>query len=240
MVLSRYVGATVKRKEDPRLITGASAYVDDMKLQGLLHVAFVRSSYPAAAINGIDKSAAEAMPGVVAVVTGDELAGWVKAMTGGGSEGGSEGASGEQADEDLTDDDTIVTPTFWAMARDQVRWVGQAVVAVVAQSRYQAEDAVNAVEIDYDPLPSVGNPEAAMEDGAPQVYPKLKHNIGARWDRDAGGDINEAFAQAAVIGKARIRSQRLSAVRVMDELPRSAIGKILKRELQDRLALETA
>ena len=213
MVLSRYVGATVKRKEDPRLITGSSSYVDDLKLQGLLHVAFVRSSYPAARIRGIDVTAALAMPGVVAVVTGDELAEYVGPMTGGGSEGGSEGgASGEQADQDLEDDDNIATPTFWAMARSEVRWVGQAVAAVVAQSRYQAEDARDAVEVDYESMPNVTNPEAAMAEGAPLVYQSVKRNIGARWNRDAGGDITEAFRNARHVGKARIRSQRLSAV----------------------------
>lgn len=213
MVLSRYVGATVRRKEDPRLITGSSTYVDDVKLPGLLHVAFVRSTYPAARIRGIDASAALEMPGVVAVFTGNDLAEFVKPMKGGGSEGGGSegGASGEQANEDLEDSDTIDTPTFWAMARDRTRWIGEAVAAVVATSRYQAEDARDAVEVDYEELPSVVNPEAAMEPGAPLVYDEVRRNIGARWDADHG-DIEAAFRDAPVVAKARIRSQRLSAV----------------------------
>ena len=79
MVLSRYVGAVVKRKEDPRLITGSSTYVDDIKIPGTLHVAFVRSQYPHAKINGIDSSEALAMPGVKAVITAEDLK---KVMTG--------------------------------------------------------------------------------------------------------------------------------------------------------------
>ncbi|MDQ3413266.1 MAG: xanthine dehydrogenase family protein molybdopterin-binding subunit [Chloroflexota bacterium] len=208
MVLSRYVGAEVRRKEDPRLISGASMYVDDVRLPGSLHVAFVRSSYPHAKLRGIDSSAALAMPGVVAIVTGDELAEYTGPLEGGGSEGG---GSGEQADQDLEDDDNINTPTFWAMARDEVRWIGHAIAAVIATSRYQAEDARDAVEVDYESLPSVANPEAAMEAGAPLVYASVKRNIGARWDRDHA-DIEAAFRDAPVTAKARIRSQRLSAV----------------------------
>ena len=208
MVLSRYVGATVRRKEDPRLISGSSTYVDDVRLPGLLHVAFVRSSYPSARIRNIDVTEALAMPGVVAIMTGNELAEFVGPLKGGGSEGG---ASGEQADEDLEDSDDIPTPTFWAMARDEVRWIGQAVAAVVAASRYQAEDARDAVDVDYEPLPSVGTPAAAMEPDAPLVYESVKGNIGARWNRDHG-DIEAAFRDAPVTAKARIRSQRLSAV----------------------------
>ncbi len=210
MVLSRYVGAEVRRKEDPRLITGSSLYVDDLRLPGMLHLALVRSPEPHATITGIDKSAALALPGVVAVVTGDELAEFCGPLEGGSSEGG---GSGEQADPDREDDDEIDTPVTWAIARDRVRFVGEAVAAVVAESRYQAEDAAEAVQVDYQPLPGVTNPERAMEDGAPQLYDfgNIRNNVGARWHR-VHGDVDAAFRDAPVVVTQRIRSQRLCGV----------------------------
>jgi carbon-monoxide dehydrogenase large subunit len=211
MVLSRYVGAEVRRKEDPRLITGSSMYVDDLRLPGMVYVQMVRSPYPHANIRAIDTTAAAAMPGVIMVMTGDELAAFCGPMAAGAGEGG--GESGEQADYDyegLAQSD-IASPATWPLARDKVRFVGEAVVAVVADSRYQAEDATEAVEIDYDVLPNITNPEAAMKPGAPQIHPDNPLNIGGRWDR-VHGDVDAAFANAPVVAKARIRSQRLSGV----------------------------
>jgi carbon-monoxide dehydrogenase large subunit len=207
MVLSRYVGAEVRRKEDPRLITGSSMYVDDLRLPGMLHVALVRSPYPHATITGIDASAALAMPGVVAVITGDQLAEFCGPLAGGSGEGG----SGEQGDEDEGADDEIPTPQTWPIARDRVRFVGEAVAAVVAASRYQAADAVDAVQVDYQELPSVADPERARQPGAPSLYDEIPDNIGARWDR-VHGDVDAAFRDAPVVVKQRIRSQRLCGV----------------------------
>src|SRR5215211_987570 len=204
MVLSRLVGAEVRRKEDPRLITGSSMYVDDLSIPGMAYVAVVRSPHPHARIGGIDASAAKAMPGVIAVVTGDELAQYCGPLSGAAGEGG----SGEEADYEQREQEAEESPPVWPIARDTVRWVGEAVAAVVAESRYQAEDAVEAVEVSYEVLPSVTDPEQAMEDGAPQLYASVKNNIGAVWDRDHG-DINAAFADAPIVAKARIRSQRL-------------------------------
>ena len=207
MVLSRFVGAEVRRKEDPRLITGSSTYVDDLRIPGMAYVAMVRSPHPHAKIGAIDASAAKAMPGVIAVVTGDELAEYCGPLSGAAGEGG----SGEEASYEDREAEAEESPPVWPIARGTVRWVGEAVAAVVAESRYQAEDAAEAVEVEYDVLPSVTDPEAAMEDGAPQLYPMVKNNIGATWDRDHG-DIEAAFRDAPVTAKARIRSQRLSAV----------------------------
>jgi carbon-monoxide dehydrogenase large subunit len=207
MVLSRFVGAEVRRKEDPRLITGSSTYVDDLKVPGMGVVALVRSPHPHATIVSIDKSAALAMPGVLAVVTGDELAQFCGSLAGGSAEGG----SGEEANPIEKEEESEESPPIWPLARGKVRYVGEAVVAVVAESKYQAEDAAEAIEVEYDVLDSVTDPEAAMEDGAPQLYTSQKNNIGARWDRDHG-DIEAAFKDAPVVAKARIRSQRLSAV----------------------------
>jgi carbon-monoxide dehydrogenase large subunit len=207
MVLSRLVGAEVRRKEDPRLITGSSTYVDDLKITGMAHVALVRSPHPHATITSIDVSAALAMPGVIAAINGNELAKFCGSLSGSAAEGG----SGEEANYELREDEAEESPPIWPLARDNVRYVGEAVVAVVAESRYQAEDAAEAVEIDYEILPSVTDPEAAMESGAPQIYASVKNNIGARWDRDHG-DIEAAFRDAPVVAKVRIRSQRLAGV----------------------------
>src|SRR4029079_15769341 len=122
------------------------------------------------------------MPGVVAVITGDELAKYCGPLSGAAAEGG----SGEEASYEEREEEALESPPVWPIARGTVRWVGEAVAAVIAESRYQAEDAADAVVVEYDPLPSVTDPEEAMRDGAPQLYAGLKNNIGARWDRDHG------------------------------------------------------
>ena len=207
MVLSRYVGAEVRRKEDPRLITGTSMYVDDLRLPGMAHVGIVRSPYPHARITGIDKSAALAMPGVLAVIDGEDLAEFCGPLEAGNAEGG----SGEQADYEHLEQGALGTPQVWPLARGVVRYVGEAVAAVVAESRYQAEDAIEEVVVDYDELPNVTSPEEAMADGAPRLYEANPNNVGARWDRIVG-DVGAAFTGAPVVARARIRSQRLSGV----------------------------
>lgn len=208
MVLSRYVGADVKRKEDPRLITGSSMYVDDLQLPGMVHVAIVRSPYPHARIKSIDFSAAKDMPGVIMTLSGDDLAdicGPIGAMA------HAEGDPGKvQHVEEITAD-MISAPDVWAVARDRARNVGEAVAVVVAETRYQAEDAAAAVEVDYEVLPHVVNPEEAMKPGAPLVFDHIARNVGGRWDRKHG-DVDGAFAKAAFTAKARIRSQRVSGV----------------------------
>ena len=192
MVLSRMVGAEVRRKEDPRLITGTSTYVDDVKVTGMAFVALVRSSHPHARITRIDVSAALAKPGVVAAVNGDELAQFCGSLAGAAAEGG----SGEEANYELREDEAEASPPIWPLARGKVRYVGEAVVAIVAESRYQAEDAAEVVEVDYEALTSVTDPEAAMEEGAPLLYTGVKNNLGIRWDRDFG-DIEAAFPRCA-------------------------------------------
>ena len=123
-----------------------------------------------------------------------------------------EGGSGEEADYEQREEEAEESPPVWPIARDKVRWVGEAVAAVVAESRYQAEDAAEAVEIDYEVLPAVTDPEQAMEDGAPQLYDTVSNNVEVVWDRDHG-DIDAAFADAPIVAKARIRSQRLAGCR---------------------------
>ncbi|MFO7270280.1 MAG: molybdopterin-dependent oxidoreductase [Sphaerobacter thermophilus] len=201
MVLSRLVGARVRRKEDPRLITGRATYVDDVRIPGMLYLAFVRSPHPHARIRSINVEQALAMPGVVAVVTGQDLRGILK-MT---DEIGGEGEDAGTVQEGAT------SPRMFPMAVDRVRHVGQAVVAVVAESDYQARDAVDAVQVDYETLPAVVDPEAAMQDGAPQLWDELPNNIAMSYDRTRG-DVDAAFEAADVVVKQRMINQRLAGV----------------------------
>src|SRR5918997_488196 len=128
-----FVGAPIKRVEDPVLLRGAGAYVDDLREPGLLHLAFVRSPYAHARILDIDAEAARALPGVVAVLTVDEL----------------DGATVPPPPNRSPDLHGSEPPP---LARDVVRYVAEPVAAVVADSRYVAEDAARLVMVDYDPL----------------------------------------------------------------------------------------
>jgi carbon-monoxide dehydrogenase large subunit len=193
MVYSSLIGARVKRREDPRLITGQGTYVANLKLPGMRHVAFVRSPYAHANILGIDSSAALQKPGVLAVVTGQDLMPHYEPLPVAG------------------DEDTSNPHTHYALSVGRVRHVGEAVAAVVATSPEAAEDAVADVMVDWEPLPAVGNLQNALEPGAPLVFDDLPNNIEHTWEKKTG-DIEAAFAQASHIVKQRMVSQRLAAV----------------------------
>jgi len=196
VVYMRQMGARVKRKEDPRLITGSSTYVDDMRPSGIGHVGFLRSIYGHAKINGIDTSAAQALPGVIAVYTGHDFAD-LKPMPFGGGEGG--GAAGSASI------DTAVLPT------DVVRHVGQAIAVVVAETRYIAADALALITVDYAPLGVVTDLEAAIVDGAPQLYENVPNNV-AYTAVTKNGEPDKAFAEADVTVTQRMNNQRVSGV----------------------------
>src|SRR5215831_7790599 len=145
----RYVGQRVKRTEDARLVRGQARYVDDIRLAGTLHVAFVRSPHAHARVGGIDGSRALSAPGVRAVVTAADL-GSVAPM---------------RSD---TMDVLVCRQTEWpVLAHDRVRYVGEAVAAVVAADRYAAEDGAVLVDVDYDPLPALVDVDDALAVGAP-------------------------------------------------------------------------
>ena len=203
MVLSSYIGATVRRKEDPRLITGSSTYVDDLKLPGLLSVAFVRSPYAHAEIRGIDGSAALAVPGVHAVITAEDLKKVLKnfyqAPTG--------GETGEDSNEEAAADAKIVVPQVPPLADVKVRYVGEAVAAVIADTAQIAEDAVALVKVDWEVLQPVIDPYEAISDGAPLLYDEVKNNISVI-ESTVHGDVETAFASSAIRIKAKIRAPR--------------------------------
>lgn len=219
MVRSALIGARVRRKEDPRLITGSSMYVDDLRLPGMAHLTLVRSPYAHARINSIDTSAAEQAPGVIGVYTGEALAEFCGPMPGGGGGEGApieeeglqnptaEGVSGETAGEELPTG-PIETPTIWPLARGKVRWVGEPVVAILAESVAQGRDAADLVEVDYEELPALTDLEAAMAPGAPRIWDGIVRNVAMQFSRQRG-DADKAFNEAAHTISQRIVSQRV-------------------------------
>ena len=197
---SKLLGAQVKRKEDPRLITGTSQYVADIAMPGLAHVAFVRSPHAHARIRVIDGSAALRRPGVVAVVTGRDLMPYCAPLPGAtvSAEGGGESA-------------TEVGRQHHPLSVDRVRHVGEAVAAVIGTSVEAAADGAAEVQVDWDVLPAVADPVAAMADGAPLLFDDAPKNI-EHTQTIKAGDPDAAFAKAHRVVKQRMNSQRLSGV----------------------------
>jgi carbon-monoxide dehydrogenase large subunit len=185
-------GAPIKRSEDPRLITGTAVYTDDIKLPGMVYAAILRSPHAHARVRSIHTEAAKQAPGVLAVYIGadtkDKLApvpcAWV-----------------------VPNSDAKVVP-HPAIAVDTVRYAGDAVAVVVAESRYQAEDALELIQVEYELLPAIVNPKAATEAGAPQLHAEASNNLAFHWVV-SGGDVDEAFREADVVVKDRILQQRL-------------------------------
>ncbi len=181
IVAERYTGASIKRSEDPRILTGAGRYVDDIKLPGMLHAAFVRSPLAHARVLSIDVSAARALPGVVAAFTGAEL----EAMTVSGPDAlmALMGWAGP-------------TPEFTLLATDKVRFVGDPVAIVIAESRYLAEDGCELVALEYDYLPPVVNAAFALDPSSPPLFANLGDNIASPHSRSEFGDVSATFANA--------------------------------------------
>ncbi|HJZ47034.1 MAG TPA: xanthine dehydrogenase family protein molybdopterin-binding subunit [Roseiflexaceae bacterium] len=200
MAYSSLIGARVKRKEDPRLITGKGNYVGDLKLPGMHHVAFVRSPYAHARIRGIDAKTALNRPGVVAVITGRDLPPLCGPMPIGGGEGG---AAPDPAND--------TRPTHYALSIERARHVGEAVAAVIAVTPEIAADAAAEVVVDWEPLPAVVDMLKTREDGAPRLFEDAPNNIDHVWTRKRG-DPDAAFASAHRVVSQRISSQRLSGV----------------------------
>ncbi|MFS8512288.1 MAG: xanthine dehydrogenase family protein molybdopterin-binding subunit [Planifilum fulgidum] len=197
-------GSPLKRREDPRLITGQGNFTDDIQLPGMVYMAVLRSPHAHARIKRIDVSAARRAPGVVAVYTGKDL----------------EGKMGTIPTAWLVPDSDIKTPPHHALAVDKVRYVGDGVALVVAEDRYTARDALELIEVEYEELPAVVDQEEAMKEGAPQLHEEVPNNIAFRWK--AGEVPDEVFDQAEVVIRRRFRQQRLIP-NPME--PRSAVAK---------------
>ena len=176
----KFFGASVLRKEDPALLTGKGRYVDDVKLPGMLHAAFVRSPYAHALIKGIDKAAALALPGVVAILTHEDLPEPMRSRR-----------------LPLYVPHPAIKQTFmpWVLAKDEVCFAGEAIAIVVAESRYIAEDAAAIVEVDYDVLEASIDPREAILEGAPLAQKDATSNIVTQVPIKIG-DTDKAFANA--------------------------------------------
>src|SRR5260221_12567247 len=177
----RYTGASIKRSEDPRSLTGAGRYVDDIKLPGMLHAAVVRLPLAHARVLSVDVSAARALPGVVAALTGAEL----EEMTVPGPDALAALLGGAGP-----------TPEFTLLATDKVRFAGDPVAGVIAESRYVAEDGCELVEVEYDQLPPVTNASFALDPGSPPLFANLGDNIAGPHSRSELGDVTATFANA--------------------------------------------
>ena len=189
----KLVGKRIKRTEDPRLLTGVGQYVDDITPQGTLHVAIRRSDHPHARIIAIDLGDALSVPGVVAIFDASAIEGEIKPAI------PTSRMKGYYA-----------TP-IWPLARGKVRYVGEPVVAVVAESRYAAEDALECIFIDYEQLPFAIRASDAAADGAPLLHEEAGTNVIIAREF-ARGDVDAVFAKAPVVVGGRFRMTRKTAV----------------------------
>jgi len=187
------IGEAVLRKEDAEFITGQGRYVDDLVLPGMLHATFVRSPFGHAVVNGIDTSAAEGMPGVVKIITAENL----------GLAGGVPCGSNPTG--------TTRQPRHPLLAEGRVRYHGEPVAMVIAADRYAARDAADAVLVDYDPQPAVTDAREALKDGAPRVHDEYDSNICCTLTFGSDG-FDEAFGSGARIVKSQNMNQRLTPI----------------------------
>ena len=183
----RYVGRAVERLEDPQLLTGQTEFIDNVVLPRMLHCAMLRSPHAHARVTAVDVAEAEKLPGVLAVVTGADAARWSNPV--------------------------MTVPPGWGthcLATDKVRFVGEPVAAVAAISRYVAEDAIELIAVDYEPLPPVVDAAKALEPGSPLVFEANGTNVMLQkvftW-----GEVDAAFAAAAHVVSERFRWNRLGA-----------------------------
>lgn len=172
----KWVGRSIRRTEDKRLLMGKGQFLDDMKLSGMYHAAVLRSPFPHAVIKSVDVSEALKIPGVRGVLTGEDVARMSRPFP-------------QAVDEPLE---------YYCIAVDRARYVGEGVAVVVAEDRYLAEDALQALRVDYDPLPAVVDVEKAIEESAPILHPKVGTNL-INHRKLRYGDPDTAFAEADVI-----------------------------------------
>jgi carbon-monoxide dehydrogenase large subunit len=193
MALPQHVGRPIKRIEDPGLVTGSDAYVNDVRLAGALTLAFVRSPHAHAVVKGVDTRAARAVPGVVAVMTGADLNALVGPIH------------------------TPLAPEMFSsmsrqghtlLAEGRVRHVGEPVAVVAAETPEAAADGAEAVVVAYEVLPAVVDAEAALAPGAPLLYPETGSNLGVSLQAEKG-DVAAAFGRAALVVEATLVNQRV-------------------------------
>ena len=203
--MTKYVGASIKRREDPRFIQGKGGYVANIQLPNMAYLAIKRSVYGHARIKRIDTSKAKALPGVIDVFTGQDLIdGGVGKLPCGWNV------------------PNIKVPTRWPLTVDKVRHVGDGIAVVAAESPYIASDALDLIEVDYEPLPAVIDAKAAAVPGAPLVHDDVPDNVSYTWsigDKDA---CDKAFAEAEHVVELELVNQRLIPTAME---PRAAVAQ---------------
>jgi carbon-monoxide dehydrogenase large subunit len=192
MATARVLGASIKRREDPRFITGKGNYTDDLKLPGLTYAVFVRSPHAHARIRKIDTAAAKAHPGVVAIFTGKDMAG-VNSLP-----------CGWLLPE-------LKIPPHMPLATDAARYLGDPVAVVIAETQGAARDAADLVDVDWEALPSVTSAEKAVAPGAARMHEVAPDNVAFKWQIGDAAATDAAFKSAPVVVKKRIVNQRLVA-----------------------------
>ena len=205
MAVARLFGSSIKRREDPRLITGEAKYLDDIQLPGMVHVAILRSLYAHAKIRRIDTTKAARLPGVVGVFTGKDFAD-VNPLPCAWQAGGVENHPN--------------TPRVLEI--DRVTFTGAGLAVVVAEDRYTAEDALALIDVDYEPLPVVVDAEKATNPGAPQLHENAPRNICMDWSCGHKEATDKALAGADVVIRQRLINQRLIPTPIE---PRGAVAQ---------------
>src|SRR5271168_2964664 len=203
------LGQPVSRFEDPRLLRGGGRYVDDMVLPRMVFGHVLRSPHAHARIRSIDTTAAKAAPGVLAVLTGAdwEASGWRDLPSAAGNK--------------RRDGSSAYRPRFPALVKDRVRWVGDYVAFVVAESRHQAADAAELIEVEYEPLPAIVSTEGAVAEGAPLVWEDCPDNICFVHEVGDKAAVEAAFARADHVTQRRLVINRVTAAAME---PRGSIG----------------
>jgi carbon-monoxide dehydrogenase large subunit len=187
----KVVGQSVKRVEDPRLLAGRASYVDDIKPPNLVFAEFVRSTYPHARIKSIDTSKLAEEKGFVACFTSKDFDGRVNPLP-------------------IPKEHEAPIPPICPLAKDKVRWVGEPIALILATERYVAEDLVSLVEVDYEPLQAVVDPEQALQRDSPKLYDDWEGNL-LKYMEIKGGDVDKAFTEADVVLKEKIKTHRHTA-----------------------------
>ena len=190
-----YFGRAMKRVEDPRLIKGIATYVDDLKIPGVLHAEFVRSPHANAKIISIKTDTAKKLPGVVGIFTGADVNDKVGTIPCASPIPGGK------------------SPDHTVLAGARVYFVGHPVAVVVAETRTIARDALDLIDVDYEPLPAVIDPEKALEKDSPLTHPELGTNVAFTWSLP-GGDVDGAFKEADSVLKLRIIHPRLTPMAI--------------------------
>src|SRR6266702_4062291 len=197
MGIAALLGSPIKRREDPRLITGQATYVDDIKLPGMVHMTVLRSPYGHARINSINTDAARQYPGVLAVYTAQDLKGVVGNVAIAVPLGHIANGMGVHG----------------PLAEGKVRFYGDPVAVVIAEDRYVARDARDLIEVDYEPLPAIVDVEKAMQPGAPLLYEQFGTNVAFSLTPPTD-DIDKVFEQTkadgGIVVKQRMVNQRLA------------------------------